>query len=69
MITKQNAQSREVTRRGFLSGQVRLLAAATPNSYGIWSLAHNKEAAMGFLKYYADHWVDASKASTGYSPI
>jgi multiple sugar transport system substrate-binding protein len=51
-------------------GPVRRLAAATPNSYGIWSFARNKEAAMEFLKYYADHWVDAFKASTGYnSPI
>jgi multiple sugar transport system substrate-binding protein len=51
-------------------GPVRRLTAATPNSYGIWNFARNKEAAMEFLKYYADHWVDAFKASTGYnSPI
>jgi multiple sugar transport system substrate-binding protein len=51
-------------------GPTRRLTAATPNSYGIWSFARNKEAAMEFLEYYADHWVDAFKASTGYnSPV
>jgi multiple sugar transport system substrate-binding protein len=51
-------------------GPVRRLTAATPNSYGVWNFARNKEAAMEFLKYYADQWVDAFKASTGYnSPV
>jgi multiple sugar transport system substrate-binding protein len=51
-------------------GPVRRLACVAPNSYGIWSFAQNKNAATEFLKYYADHWVDAFKASTGYnSPI
>jgi multiple sugar transport system substrate-binding protein len=51
-------------------GPVTRLTAATPNSYGIWNFAQNKAAAKEFLKYYADHWVDAFKASTGYnSPI
>jgi multiple sugar transport system substrate-binding protein len=51
-------------------GPVTRLTAATPNSYGIWNFARNKDAAADFLKYYADHWVEAFKASTGYnSPI
>ena len=41
--------------------------ALTPNSYGIWKFARNKEAGIEFLRYYADNWVDAFKASTGYN--
>src|SRR5215471_14841222 len=48
-------------------GPVRRLMGSAPNSYGIWKFAKNKEAAIEFLKYYADHWVDAFKASTGYN--
>ncbi|MGH6777593.1 MAG: hypothetical protein ACRECL_06240, partial [Bradyrhizobium sp.] len=48
-------------------GPVRRLMCSAPNSYGIWKFAKNKEAAMAFLKYYADNWVDAFKASTGYN--
>jgi multiple sugar transport system substrate-binding protein len=35
--------------------------------YGIWKFAKNKEAAIEFLKYYADNWVEAFKASAGYN--
>ncbi len=48
-------------------GPVRQLVGAASNSYGIWKFAHNKEAGLEFLKYYADHWVEAFKASTGYN--
>jgi len=48
-------------------GPVRVLVGAASNSYGIWKFAKNQEAATEFLKYYADHWVDAFKASTGYN--
>jgi len=48
-------------------GPVRRLMGSAPNSYGIWKFAKNKEVAIEFLKYYADHWVDAFKASTGYN--
>jgi multiple sugar transport system substrate-binding protein len=48
-------------------GPVRQLVGAAPNSYGIWKFAKNKEAGIDFLKYYADHWVEAFKASTGYN--
>ncbi len=48
-------------------GPVRLLMDSAPNSYGIWKFAKNKDAAMDFLKYYADNWGDAFKASTGYN--
>jgi multiple sugar transport system substrate-binding protein len=48
-------------------GPVRQIVGAAPNSYGIWKFAKNKEAGIDFLKYYADHWVDAFKASTGYN--
>jgi len=48
-------------------GPVRRLIGAASNSYGIWKFAKNKEAALDFLKYYADNWVDAFKASTGYN--
>ncbi len=44
----------------------RLVGGAT-NAYGIWNFAKNKDAAMEFLKYYADNWVEAFKASTGYN--
>jgi multiple sugar transport system substrate-binding protein len=48
-------------------GPVREMQGAAPNSYGIWKFAKNKEAGTDFLKYYADHWVEAFKASTGYN--
>ena len=35
--------------------------------YGIWKFAKNKEGAIEFLKYYADHWPEAFKASEGYN--
>ena len=48
-------------------GPVRQLVGAASNSYGVWKFAKNKEAAIEFLKHYADNWVDAFKASTGYN--
>jgi len=48
------------------AGTVRRLAAGAPNSYVIWKFARNKDAAVEFLRYYADHYADAFKASTGY---
>jgi multiple sugar transport system substrate-binding protein len=48
-------------------GPVRQLIGTSPNSYGIWNFAKNKEAGVEFLKYYADNWVEAFKASTGYN--
>jgi multiple sugar transport system substrate-binding protein len=49
------------------AGPVRRLAAGAPNSYIIWNFARNKDTATEFLRYYADHYVDAFKASTGYN--
>jgi multiple sugar transport system substrate-binding protein len=48
------------------AGPVRRLAAGAPNSYIVWKFARNKETALEFLRYYADHYTDAFKASTGY---
>jgi multiple sugar transport system substrate-binding protein len=48
-------------------GPVRRLIGGAPNSYGIWKFAKNPETATDFLKYYADNWVEAFKASTGYN--
>jgi multiple sugar transport system substrate-binding protein len=48
-------------------GPVRQLQGAASNAYGIWKFAKNQEAGLEFLKYYADHWVEAFKASTGYN--
>jgi multiple sugar transport system substrate-binding protein len=48
------------------AGPVRRLTAGAPNSYIVWKFARNKETAVEFLKYYADHYADAFKASTGY---
>ena len=49
------------------AGPVRRLAAGAPNSYVIWKFARNQDAAKEFLRYYADHWVEGFKASTGYN--
>jgi multiple sugar transport system substrate-binding protein len=49
------------------AGPVRRLAAGSPNSYGIWRFARNKDTAIAFLRNYSDHWVEAFKASTGYN--
>ena len=46
---------------------MRRLIGTAPNSYGIWKFAKNKDAAKDFLKYYADRWIKAFKASTGYN--
>jgi multiple sugar transport system substrate-binding protein len=48
-------------------GPVRRLIGAASNSYGIGKFAKNKEAGLEFLKYYADNWIDAFKAATGYN--
>jgi multiple sugar transport system substrate-binding protein len=49
------------------AGPVRRLVAAAPNSYVVWKFSPNKETAIEFLRYYADHATDAFKASTGYN--
>jgi len=48
-------------------GPVRQLMGAAPEFYGIWKFSRNQDTAKDFLRYYADHWVDAFKASTGYN--
>jgi len=48
------------------AGPVRRLAAGAPNSYVIWKFARNKDAALDFLRHYADNWVQGFNASTGY---
>jgi multiple sugar transport system substrate-binding protein len=49
------------------AGPVRRVTAAGPNSYAIWKFARNQEAALAFLRYYAEHWVEAFVASTGFN--
>jgi multiple sugar transport system substrate-binding protein len=49
------------------AGPVRRLVAGSPNSYAIWKFARNQDAAMAFLRYYAENWVEGFKASTGYN--
>jgi multiple sugar transport system substrate-binding protein len=49
------------------AGPVRRLVAAGPNSYSIWKFARNQDAALAFLRYYAEHWPEGFKASTGYN--
>jgi multiple sugar transport system substrate-binding protein len=48
------------------AGTKRRMAACAPNSYVVWKFARNKDTALEFLRYYADHYTDAFKASTGY---
>jgi multiple sugar transport system substrate-binding protein len=48
-------------------GPVRQFMGGASEFYGIWKFAKNKEAAIEFLKYYADHWPEAFKASEGYN--
>jgi len=48
-------------------GPVRQIMGGASEFYGIWKFAKNKEAAIEFLKYYADHWAEAFKASEGYN--
>jgi multiple sugar transport system substrate-binding protein len=48
-------------------GAVKQIMGAASEFYGIWKFAKNKEAATEFLKYYADHWPEAFKASEGYN--
>jgi multiple sugar transport system substrate-binding protein len=49
------------------AGPVRRLTSAGPNCYAIWKFARNPAAAKEFLRYYAEHWVEAFEASTGYN--
>jgi multiple sugar transport system substrate-binding protein len=48
-------------------GPARQLMGGASEFYGIWKFAKNPDAAMAFLKYYADHWPEAFKASLGYN--
>src|SRR5262249_56186175 len=48
-------------------GPVKQIMGAASEFYGIWKFAKNKEAAIEFLKYYADNWPEAFKASEGYN--
>ncbi len=48
-------------------GPVRQFMGAAAEFYGIWKFSRNQEVAKEFLKYYADNWVDAFKASSGYN--
>jgi multiple sugar transport system substrate-binding protein len=48
------------------AGSKRRLAAGAPYSYVIWKFSRNKDTAIEFLRYYADHYAEAFKASTGY---
>jgi multiple sugar transport system substrate-binding protein len=49
------------------AGPERRLTSAPLNSYGIWKFARNPDAAKEFLHYYAEHWVEAFEASTGFN--
>ena len=48
-------------------GPVRQIMGGAAEFYGIWKFSKNQDAAIAFLKYYADNWVDAFKASSGYN--
>ena len=48
-------------------GPVRQIMGGASEFYGIWKFAKNKEAALEFLKHYADNWPEAFKASEGYN--
>jgi multiple sugar transport system substrate-binding protein len=48
------------------TGTKTRMAACAPNSYIVWKFARSKDTALEFLRYYADHYSDAFKASTGY---
>src|SRR5581483_9608451 len=48
-------------------GPAKQIMGAASEFYGIWKFAKNKEAAIEFLKYYADNWPEAFKASEGYN--
>jgi multiple sugar transport system substrate-binding protein len=48
-------------------GPARQLMGGASEFYGIWKFSRNQEAAKEFLTYYADHWVEAFKASSGYN--
>jgi multiple sugar transport system substrate-binding protein len=48
-------------------GPVKRFMGAASEFYGIWKFAKNKEAAIAFLKYYAENWPEAFKASEGYN--
>ncbi len=49
------------------AGPVRRLVAGNPNSYVIWKFARNQDAALAFLRHYAEHWAEGFEASTGYN--
>jgi multiple sugar transport system substrate-binding protein len=48
-------------------GPVRRLIGAASNAYGIWKFSKNQDTAKAFLTHYADNWIEAFKASTGYN--
>ncbi|HEY0849249.1 MAG TPA: extracellular solute-binding protein [Bradyrhizobium sp.] len=48
-------------------GPARQFMGGAAEFYGIWKFAKNQEAAKEFLRYYADNWIEAFKASSGYN--
>jgi multiple sugar transport system substrate-binding protein len=48
-------------------GPVRQIMGAASEFYGIWKFSKNPEGAKAFLQHYADNWVEAFKASSGYN--
>jgi multiple sugar transport system substrate-binding protein len=49
------------------AGPVRRIIGVGVNSYAIWKFARNPEAALAFLRYYAEHLTEAFQASTGFN--
>ncbi|OKO87733.1 hypothetical protein AC629_12635 [Bradyrhizobium sp. NAS80.1] len=48
-------------------GPARQFMGGAAEFYGIWKFAKNQDAAKDFLRYYADNWIGAFKASEGYN--
>ncbi len=48
-------------------GPARQFMGGAAEFYGIWKFAKNQDAAKEFLRYYADNWTEAFKASEGYN--
>ena len=53
--------------RGSPKGPVRQFMGGAAEFYGIWKFGKNQDAAKEFLRYYADNWAEAFKASAGYN--
>jgi hypothetical protein len=65
-ITQRIQNRDEQARPAHWSGDPVAKQSLASRGVRVWKFARNKDAPIEFIKYYADNWVEAFKASSGY---